>query len=103
MSEENLEKPSEHLDKALEEKIETFLRNRSKIVHHELTHIKKAGRKFTFPSGLFGILKKIKFPSLLKKPWYHQVATFVVVTALLAGGIWFRHYLVSAALACTTC
>jgi hypothetical protein len=101
LKENKSEKPNEDMDKDLEEKIETFLQNRSKIVHHELEHIEKAGRKFVFSFGFLNIFRKIfkktKKVSIFKKPWYYQLATFVIMASLLAFGAWYGRYLVKAA------
>jgi hypothetical protein len=99
MSENKSEKTNEDMNKDLEEKIEAFLQNRSKIVHHELAHIKKAGRKFVFSFGFFGIFKRIRTQAktLLKKPWYFRLATYSTIVSVLIVGTWYGQKLVKAA------
>jgi hypothetical protein len=99
MSENESEKLDENLDKDLEEKIEVFLRKRSKVVQHELKHFEKAGRKFVFSFGFFGIFKKIKAKAsyLRKKPLYFRLATYLTIISVLIVGAWYGQKLVKAA------
>jgi|GEM_PF-3437422 len=99
MPKDKSEKISEDLDKDLEEKIEAFLRKRSRVVQHELKHFEKSGRKFVFSFGSFRILKKVRnqAKNLLKKPWYFRVVTYLAVLFILIAGAWYGQKLVKAA------